>query len=333
MIEAPRIWTRRPRIIEPRDEMLFRPRIAGFYKLEAVRPDGRRRLLADWFPNLITDVGLDVPGTSSGWVQRCVVGTGNAAPAFSDITLAAQIAETSNMTDIVSGNNQTADRYMYVRCTFRFAAGTATGNLAEIGIETGVNTLMSRALILDGGGSPTTITILADEVLDATYEIRTYPPLTDVVTTMNVGVTTHDVVLRAAEVDSLWDMRGGGLGNPNGWAAGYATSGAFVYGSTSVLGTVTGAPTTSGSLRSSAGNSSYSPASYYRDFSYTWDLTAGNVSGGVKTALITCGSQPSGGGEGQNGLAFQFSVSPVIPKNNTNNLVLNFRQSWARRTI
>jgi hypothetical protein len=331
MIEAPRIWTRRAKIIEPRDGMLLRPRLAGYWKLEAIRPDGRRRVVADWFPNLITDVGLDVPGTSASWVESCVVGTGNATPSVSDTVLAAQVASSGNRTNLVGGSNQTADRYTYARATYRFAAGAAAGNLAEIGIKTGA-ILLSRALILDGGGSPTTITILADEVLDCTYEIRNYPPLTDVVTTMVVGSTTHDITLRAAEVDSVWDMIGGGLGVPIGWAAGACTMGAYVYGSTSVLGAVTAGPTTAGSFTLSRSNSSYTPGTHTRDFSYTWDLTAGNVSGGVAAVLVCCGDQ-GGGPEAVGAMAFQFSVSPVIPKNNTNNLVLNFRQSWARRTI
>lgn len=335
MNDVPRIWTRRPKIIEPRSELLFQPTIAGLWRLQARRPDGRVRVDTGWFPNLITDVGLDIPGTSSSWVQSCVVGTGNTPPSVSDTALVAQIASTSSRIENVGGSNQTADRYTFARTTFRFAAGAAAGNIAEIGIlgGSGGSVLLSRALILDGGGSPTTLTILSDEVLDATYEIRNYPPLTDVVTTMDITGVTHDIVIRAAEVDSLWTMYGGGLNLPIGWQAGAATEGAIVYPSTSVLGDVTGRPSGTGSGDSSRSTGSYTPGTYQRSFSNTWNLNRGNVSGGIAAALVTCGQQPSGAGETRCGMAFQISFDPVIPKNDTNNLVLNWRQSWARRSI
>ena len=335
MNDAPRIWTRRPKIIEPRSELLFQPTLAGLWRLQARRPDGRVRVDTGWFPNLITDVGLDIPGTSSSWVQSCVVGTGNTPPSVSDTALVAQIASTSNRIENVGGSNQTADRYTFARTTFRFAAGAAAGNVAEIGIlgGSGGSVLLSRALILDGGGSPTTLTILSDEVLDATYEIRNYPPLTDVVTTMDITGVTHDIVIRASEVDSLWSMFGGGSSLPIGWQAGAATRGAHVYPSTSTLGDVTSSPSGTGAGDSSRSTGSYTAGTYQRSFSNTWDLSSGNVSGGIAAARVTCGSQPSGAGESTCGLAFQISFDPVIPKNNTNNLVLNWRQSWARRSI
>lgn len=332
MNEAPRIWTRRPKIIEPRREIALSPRLAGLWRLRVRRPDGRVRHDTGWFHNLITDVGLNLIGTSQSWVQQCAVGSGNAAPAFTDTVLNAPIAQTGNRIDTTSGSNQGADRYAYARATFRFNAGTATGNLAEIGIFTGVGNdqLFSRALILDGGGSPTTITVLADEVLDATYEVRSYPPLADLVTTMTVNSTEHDVVLRTAQVGN-WDVRGGGLGVPIGWAAG-VSAGAQVYPSTSVLGAVTGSPSGTAGGATGSANFSYGSGSYFRDFQYSWDLTVA-PSGGVAAVQVSCGSQSSGSGEGQSGMYFQLSVDPVIPKTGSNNLVLNFRQSWARRSI
>ncbi|MCC7462089.1 MAG: hypothetical protein IT480_06450 [Gammaproteobacteria bacterium] len=331
MSDAPMIWTRRPKIIEPKSEIAFGPKLGGFFKLEAVRPDGRRRLLADWFPNLITDSGLDVPGTQTEWCDSCKVGTGNATPSVSDTALVSQVASTTTRTDTSGASNQTADRYTYGRRTFRFSAGSAAGNLAEIGIQSD-GYFFSRALILDGVGAPTTITVLSDEVLDATYEIRNYPPLSDLVTTMMIGSTEHDIVLRACEVDSLWDMLGGGSVRI-GWKAGAATNGAQVYPSTSTLGAVTASPTGTASVFSSSSSSTYVNGTSYRDFAYSWNLSSGNVSGGIAAARITCGLQPPSAGEGTSGLCFQLSFDPVIPKTSSNNLVLNFRQSWARKTI
>lgn len=331
MDNAPHIWTRRPKIIEPRTELILRQPLAGWFRLKVRRPDGRVRHDTGWFPNLITDGGLNLLGTSQSWVEACVVGSGSAAPAESDTSLVSEVASTTNRIDRTGGSNQTSDRYCYGRATFRFAAGAAEGNLAEIGIESG-STLFSRALILDGSGSPTTITVLADEALDCVYEVRNYPPLDDVAAEILIGATPHDIVLRVAEVDT-WNVLGGGLGAPIGWMAGIATfTGAAVYGSTSTLGTVLTQPSGTSFGHSGSSNSSYSPASHFREFSYTWGLTSGNASGGIAAVLVAMGSQPTSG-EARAGLWYQFSLDPVIPKDGTNNLTLQFRQSWARRSI
>src|SRR5690606_31940294 len=71
------IWVPRAKIIEPRRELRVTHGLCGRFKLEAERPDGQRRLLADWFPNLITNAGLNRIGTSSGWLTACAVGTGS----------------------------------------------------------------------------------------------------------------------------------------------------------------------------------------------------------------------------------------------------------------
>lgn len=330
--DAPAIWTRRPKIIEPRRELFLRPRIGGFYRLQAIRPDGRVRVDTGFFPNLITDVGLNLIGSSQSWVESVVVGTGNATPTNSDTSLAAQVGSTSNRLSRVGASNQTADRYCYGRAVFRFSAGSAEGNLAEVGVYSST-ALFSRALILDGEGVPTTLTILEDEALDVTYEVRNYPPLDDVVTTMDIGETTHDITIRVAEVDSMWDLLGGGLGAPIGWMAGRATfASCSLYPSTSTLGAVTGSPSGTPSNNDGGSDSAYVPNSNARDFSYTFGLTAGNVSGGAAAILVPLGSQPTSG-EAQIGMAYQISVDPVIPKNSGNNLALNFRHAWARRSI
>lgn len=334
MNDSPHIWTRRPKIIEPRREIIVAPRMAGFFKLEAVRPDGRRRMLADWFPNLILDVGLDLPGQNGEFLQQCAVGTGSAAPDEGDTSLAAQVAITSTRTSITSGANLSADRYTWARTVFRFSTGAAAGNLAEIGIKcSSPATFLSRALILDGGGDPTTITVLSDEVLDATYEFRLYPPLIAADGTMTVSGDDYDVSMLAAEVDSLWNLQHGGLGAGIGFSAGNCTVGAHLYPSTSTLGTVTTGPSGSPGQFSSGASSSYSPGSHVQDFSYTWNLDAGNVSGGAAAVRIAVGARTSSGGEATSHMCYQMSVDPPLPKNSGNNLVLNFRSAWARRVL
>ena len=149
---------------------------AGWFKIEATRPDGTRRVLADWFPNLILNGGLDRMGANPDYLSWCQVGSGSTAPVAAQTALVNRIAGTSTQQNNVSGAQASAPYYGWYRRTYRFAQGVAAGNLSEVGVGWATSgSLFSRALILDGGGSPTTITVLSDEVLDVTYELRRYP--------------------------------------------------------------------------------------------------------------------------------------------------------------
>lgn len=316
MTSAPYLWTRRPKIIEPRDPVICRPRMSGRYKLEAVRPDGRKRLLADWFSNVITDAGLDMIGATLS-ISTFRVGTGAAQPDVTDTGLQTQVSSASREISTSSGADQGVDRYTYERVTRRFAAGAATGNIAEVGVGS-VSTLFSRALILDGGGQATTITVAADEALDVTYELRSYPPLSDMPAVVDIGGTDTDIVVRTANV--------------GGWTARYSSGNAgtwILYSGDATLGAVTGNPSASQTAQpsSSSNNSDYSPGSYLRAFSRTYGLLAANLSGGIGALRFGCGTAPFS----RTGCLYQVSFDPPIPKTGSNEMTLNFQHSWARR--
>lgn len=153
-------------------------KIGAKFKFIVKKQDGSISKETDWFHNLVLDAGLlRMPiGT---WIDRCCVGSGNSTPIASQASLDAFVASTT-----VSLNNQagwdstTNPTYLYERKTWRFAQGAAKGNLSEVGLGWGDNTLWNRALIKDTVGNPATITILADEVLDVVAEIRVYPAQT-----------------------------------------------------------------------------------------------------------------------------------------------------------
>ena len=74
--------------------------VQGFYLIEAVNKDtGEKRIAADWFPNLITDAGLNRMG-SGQFLTTCMVGSGQTTPQFTDTSLVAQVASTTTTTDI-----------------------------------------------------------------------------------------------------------------------------------------------------------------------------------------------------------------------------------------
>lgn len=290
--------------------------LAGYYKLEAVKNDGTRRVLADWFPNLITNAGLDLYGNHSGVVfGGCAVGSGNTTPAFTDTNLVGQLAFSSTLQTSTQGSD-TGAGYHWKRFTYRFAAGSATGNLAEVGMRvTSSGTLFSRALILDGGGSPTTVTILADESLDVSYELRVYWPTADVTGSITISGQSYNYTIRPAYVgNNQWALTPAGADFSNPSVIG--TSPLFYTGT--IAANTSGPSGTSGSTTYSRAN--YVSGNYYRDFTVTLALSA-----------LTVSAQSLGIGTTIGG--FQIGFSPAIPKTGSNILTMTLRLSWARRTI
>lgn len=130
------------------------------------------------FHNLVLTTGLERMSRNT-WIDRCCVGTGNSQPVASQVALDSFLASTTNR---ASGANDTggiqvtnAPFYWFGRRTWRFAVGTATGNISEVGLGWGDTNLWNRALVKDTEGNPTTITVLADEYLDVISEVRVYP--------------------------------------------------------------------------------------------------------------------------------------------------------------
>lgn len=311
------------KIIEAKNAIERRATMAGFFKLEAVRPDGTRRLLADWFPNIITNAGLNAIGTLSTWMAACRVGAGSAVPSALDTNLQSHIAGT---TDIRSHNvaaQATPPYYSSATRVYRFAQGVAAGNLQEIGVATqagnSTGVLFSRALILDSGGSPTTITVLSDEVLDATYQVRVYPPTADVTGTVNIGGVDYDYTVRAASVTdtSYWYL-------PASAGGGGLFSSRFGQGS---LGAITSSPSGTNVLLN-ATPAAYTDGSLTRRTQVTCGLDDGNF-GGINWALTTFGSPGGNSSLGR----MQVGFDALIPKDNTTTLTLEFSITWARGSI
>lgn len=318
------IWVPRCKILEPRRELITpKSRVAGMFKLEAIRPDGRRRLLADWFPNLITNAGLNRIGTANDYMGACRVGSGSATPSVLDTNLQSHVAGTS--TEFTSNRSAQGSAPYYSQFTrvYRFATGAAAGNLQEIGIATstgnGTGVLFSRALILDGSGNPTTITVLSDEVLDATYQVRLYPPLSDVVDSVDISGSSYNITIRAMSVTStsFWAMPALAQVGLN--------SARFHDGA---IGAITSSPAGSSVLVNCTA-ASYSDNSLQRDGTMPAGLTEANFVGGIESVSMYFG-QP--GGNAVLG-SLQCGFSPAIPKDSTMTLSLTFRVAWDRGSI
>jgi hypothetical protein len=302
----------------PQVNLELHSQCAGYF---VISTDKRGELAR--FPNLITDGGLNRMGDNNDWMRYCSVGSGSAAPTFTDTGLVAQIASTqTRVAASVTGAQPSAPYFSWIRNTFRFAAGAAAGNLSEAGVGWQVTGgLFSRARILDGSGNPTTITIQADETLDVTYEFRLYPKTTDdtgqVTFSGNIG-GVYDWTFRAARVVSAaadgwrFDQNGSSMGrDPTS-----VNQQAFYEGA---IAGITGSPSGTfqgGSYLAAA----YSTGSFERQFTLLADLSIANFATGVGSAWITPGPT-----------SFQIGFTPKIPKTSSDILSIVFRHSWGRR--
>lgn len=305
--------------------------VEGRYRIEKSKADengveipGTRVVCADWFQNLVLDQALNEIGTRALSLSNIAiafrVGSGNTAPLVTDTQLQSQIASTVTAQGApTSGVVPSPGAYIWRRQTRRFAAGVAAGILAEVGVgwaQTG-GTLFSRALIVDDMGAPTTITVLADEILDVSYEFRVYPQETDSTGTLVLDGITYDYTARASRINVV-----------NVWFS--QTPGNQFLGSASAftgnIGPLTGTPSGTGSPTATGASIPYANNSLEGSATATWGLNTGNI-GGIRSVQI---------GVGWSNWQIQFDAQGTgntIPKDATNELSLTVTHSWARRTI
>jgi hypothetical protein len=305
--------------------------VHGRFMLEVAKADadgaeipGTRRLLSPWQDNLITNTGMDFIGGGGSapfsFMVAVSVGSGATAPAFTDTALQARVATTSTLNTYTSGFTTSAPFYSWLRKEFQFNTGTAAGVLSELGITgSGGTPAYTGALIKDSGGSPTTVTVLSDEILIVTYERRTYATTADVVTTATIKGVSQTITIRPSQIGTSSGMTA--TGSP------YWTD--FVWGGTwytggSGVGPSTGVPSGTAQSYSGTGAASvdgaYVSGSYYRD--QTMNLRLADAAGLTITGF-----------KGQNSaVTYQIGFVPGVPKTNSETVALRLRMSWARYT-
>lgn len=289
---------------------------------------GSRRQLTGWMPNQILDEGRNIMASSSNWAgsgSKCQVGTNNTTPSVSDTQLLGYVAGTSVIQAHSSGAQSSTPYYGWDLTTYRFGLGDAAGNLSEAGV--GWNTadgpfLISRALIVDGTGTPTTVTVLGDEFLDVTYELRYYPPLVDVLGTVTLNGVQYDTITRAAAVTSWGQDVGAILGQKSlfntDWQA---------YDGD--LGTIIQAPsgTSAACDNDDQFNLAYSNNSYQIDMQCSTGPTGWNLGSGIRSIRIKTNA-----GDFQT----QFNATSGgarVPKDTNFTMELVWRLSWDAAVI
>lgn len=293
-------------------------RMKGIYSFRAKNAlTGEVRELGevvDDSPNLITTSGLNLIGGSSELFWSCAVGTDSSVTSMGMTTLGNQIASTATIQLNTSGSQPTAPYFSWYRRTFRFPQGAAAGNLTEVGVKSQSGTLFSRALIVDSGGNPTVLTILADEFLDVIYEFRLYPDTNDAVVNVVLNGTTHTCTLRCANVNSTpgWFDQGI-IYNGSGDADAYFYSGG--------IGSITSSPSGSSYWHNINPVGGYVNDSFERVFNFSAGLNNANFAEGVGSIYLRTTKG-----------FFQVGFSPVIPKTSYMTLSLNLTIRWANYT-
>jgi hypothetical protein len=308
-------------------------KLEGEYNIVITRGDGTTEETG-WFKNLILNQGLDRLGANSGVIfSYAQVGSGTTPPLVTNESLETYVA--SSNTQIVqysSYTNSGASLY-YGEQTFifTFTQGAVVGTIAEVGVSwenTAGNNLFSRALILDGSGNPTTLSLTSIDQLTVYYKLRFYPTIVDAAGSVLIGATSYNYTIRVAGAGS-W-------GNSNFLIAA-ATNFSKAFGAEFYAPGVALNPITSTGMNGSFAGSTYNiststpgevvtaayvPGSYYIDATFTAGVNVANGSGGFQGMYVYWGNQA----------AWQFQVlfNNPIPKDNTKQFTLVLRYSWAR---
>lgn len=131
------------------------------------------------FDNLILDNGLNLIGTKFEQViNYCHLGSGNAEPNVKQTQLfgfLSAVLYRGGENDGKVFDLESETKSLNITRKFIFAAGVATGNIAEIGMansQSATDGLFCRTLIKDSQGRPTVISKLADEILEVFYTLK-----------------------------------------------------------------------------------------------------------------------------------------------------------------
>lgn len=298
--------------------------LSGRYRME-VRKASTKQIVreTDWFDNLITNQGLNRIGSDAGIQTGISIGTGTTAPAFTDTALATFAAYTTTVPGggSTSGNYGAPDYIGYRTFAYQFQPGQLNGNYTEVGIGWASNVLFSRALIVDGLGAPTSISVLSDEYLTVYYELRMAPPAGDTTGSVTIsGVGTMNYT-RRAQAASSWRPPFFAL-HPCGSNTSYRT---IVF--SGAAGVITGQPSGASAYSHNLGSGSiegYVNNSLERYQNFTFQLDQGNQL--HRTYFLD--SSTSGGGTA--GCLWAIELASPFTKLNTQVLNLRFKTSWNR---
>lgn len=296
-------------------------KVKGRLRLVVKGPDGEDRIDTGWFDNLITNQGLDMMG---GYLQVVApytyasavgVGTGTATPSVTDTNLTSFLASVAASTDFeTQAYIPGPPAYWSGVYIYNFAIGAVVGNIAEVGVGNNNTTSMSlfnHQLILVGG-VPGTISVTSTDQLSVYFELDMYLNTTDTSYSFIMNSVTYSGIYRLSNIGTVpyflhYLVNGAGAVPPR-----------FI-GYNGTIGAITGVPSGASGQASGFTAAAYSVGTYTRSFTTSMALADVNLSGGISAFTF----------ETNHG-KFQFSCSPVLPKNSLSTITLNWAVSWAR---
>lgn len=281
----------------------------------------------DWFDNLITDLGLEQLATRDYGIRSLALGTGSAEPNVQDTSLSNYLNKVEGVTSTTGGTQSVEPYFGWNRFYFNFPLDSVTGNVSEVGVMlawASETELFSRALIKENG-VPVTVTILPTDYVTVIYEIRIYPPLTDVSANITIAGINYTFTLRAAQVTSAhWGSSSFLLESfpaKRWWSYPYLT--VQVHNELTELGVITeGLTSTYTGTSYSSTVMPYEANSHRLRVSIMFSVVEANLPNGL-IGGIQMGSNIGGG-------AYQILIDPPIPKDDTKTLSLTFAYSWQR---
>ena len=302
--------------------------IEGWFKLTVTKAStGEITKETGWFKNVITNFGMNyIADASINALSGAAVGTGTIPETVNDTALQTFLARTNAATPGSSNGSpqigsNVSPYYAKVVVGFRFAEGTAAGNLTEVGIVAQYAgpswPLWSRTLIKDQSGSPIAITILPDEILDVTYECRVYPqevPTTSVINILGVDYSCKNVGQQLTSSSNAYPLLRGFD----------TTSDAVCQAFNGPLGPAPNNLPTGASL----GSRTTSIAIAYVQNSFTsigvHTFSPGNATGNIRSIAIRPSSlAPS----------YSLELTPAFPKTATLEFKVTHKVTWSRRVV
>ena len=150
----------------------------GEVKVVVKRADGSVRLDTGFFPNVITNLGLDAIGNNNNLFNWCAVGSGNSQPLNTNTKLDNFLTAETQFTSSSKYDYDPVRDTEFYKCSktvgYRFT-GLDNQNVSEVGLVDSYDlnsySALTRTLIKDNSGNPTTITILTGEILELQYRL------------------------------------------------------------------------------------------------------------------------------------------------------------------
>ena len=303
----------------------------GEVKVIVKRADDTVRLDTGFFPNVITNLGLDAIGNDNDLFNYCSVGGGNSKPLNTNTKLDNFLAVGSQISSESKYDYDPVRDTEFYKCSrtvgYRFT-GLDNKNISEVGLvgdyESGQHPAYTRTLIKNSAGEPTVITVLSGEILELQYRLWQVFDVKDkdqVVTAMIDGVEVpFNVKIRLAGV-------GGNLGGSWSYAAVVGAHLTFQGNNyhqfgTGELGEITGQNSKLTNAYPGLSWEAYQPSTYKRKFYVNASITYAVHP--IRSFLFFTGLG-----------AYQVRFGTVdgdlpIDKTNQDILQLGFEMSWGR---